>query len=158
MESPPRELRDEIRQTQPFSSPEEEALLNIIRTAALVQHAAGEALKPYGITSTQYNALRILRGAGRAGLCRHEVRDRMLTPVPDVTRLLDRLSEADLVSRERDADDRRLVTTRITDDGLALLKTLERPVKALHERLLGHMSDESLQRLSALLSEARAGA
>ena len=121
-----------------------------------MQHAAGEALKPYGITNTQYNVLRILRGAGKHGLCRHEIRDRMLTPVPDVTRLLDRLSDAGLASRERDAVDRRLVTTRITDEGLALLARLDGPAKALHQRLLGHMTDESLARLSRLLSEARA--
>jgi len=150
-------LKAEIKQTRPFSSPEEEAYLNLVRTAALIQHAVGEELKPHGVTHTQYNVLRILRGAGKAGLCRHEIRDRMLTPVPDVTRLLDRLADAGLVSRERDAIDRRIVTARITDAGLGLLERLDPPTRELHERLLGHMSDASLARLSGLLSEARRG-
>jgi DNA-binding MarR family transcriptional regulator len=151
-------LQAEIKQGRPFSSPQEEAYLNLVRTAALLQHAASEALKPYGVTHTQYNVLRILRGAGKTGLCRHEIRDRMLTAVPDVTRILDRLSKAELVSRHRDAVDRRLVTARITKKGLELLASLDGPTLELHQRLLGHMSDERLERLSGLLSEARAGA
>src|SRR4051794_41800121 len=107
-------LRAEIKQKKPFGSLEQEAQLNIERTAAVLGHGFAESLKPYGITPTQYNVLRILRGAGEAGLCRNEVRDRLLRQVPDVTRLLDRLAEAGLVERERDSADRRLVTTRIT--------------------------------------------
>lgn len=149
-------LKAEIKQGRPFSSPREEAYLNLVRTAALLQHAASEALKPYGVTHTQYNALRILRGAGKTGLCRHEIRDRMLTPVPDVTRILDRLDDEGLVSRQRDAVDRRLVTARITKKGLELLASLDGPTVELHERLLGHMSETNLQRLSGLLSAARA--
>lgn len=151
-------LQSEIKQGKPFSSSREEAYLNAVRTAALLQHAASEALKPYGVTHTQYNVLRILRGAGKSGLCRHEIQDRMLTPVPDVTRILDRLSKAELVTRQRDAVDRRLVTARITANGLELLASLDEPTIELHERLLGHMSDASLERLSDLLTEARGNA
>src|SRR5215212_5742803 len=99
---PPR-LSDEIKQTKPFTSLEHEAVLSLERTAAVLSHAFGELLKPYGVTPTQYNVLRILRGAGSTGLCRHEVRDRMVAQVPDVTRLLDRLEEMGLVERERDS-------------------------------------------------------
>ena len=155
METP---LGREIKQTKPFASQEQETLLNLMRTSAMLEHAMAESLKPFGVTQSQYNALRILRGAGRQGLCRHEVRDRMVTPVPDVTRLLDRLEKRGLVSRERDVVDRRLVTARITDDGLDLLRQLERPVARTTRQLLGHMSDEDLGALGELLVRARAGA
>lgn len=148
-------LGKEIKQTRPFASPEQEAFLNIMRTSALLQHAVAESLKPFGVTQVQYNVLRILRGAGGPGLCRHEVRDRMVTPVPDVTRLLDRLQDRGLVTRERDAVDRRLVTARITDDGLALLKAVDRPLATTTRRLLGHMDESDLQRLGELLVLAR---
>src|SRR5882672_6013495 len=121
----PATLRDEIKQTRPFSSLEQEALLSIERTAAVLLHRAAEAFKPFDITPTQYNVLRILRGAGRDGLCRNEVRERLVSPVPDVTRLIDRLEDAGLVERERDEEDRRLVTTRITKNGLGLLAQLD---------------------------------
>src|SRR3954465_9448055 len=117
----PSKLGAEIKQHKPFSSPEQEALLSIERTAAVLGHAFAEALKPFGITPTQYNALRILRGAGKDGLCRNEVRERLISQVPDVTRLLDRLEEMKLIDRERSSEDRRLVTTRITTKGQALL-------------------------------------
>src|SRR5437762_13910759 len=118
-------LRAEIKQTKPFASLEEEALLNLERTAAVIGHALAERLKPHGITPTQYNVLRILRGAGKAGLCRNEVRDRLVAQVPDVTRLLDRLEHLGLIDRERSTEDRRLVSTRITAAGLALLRSLD---------------------------------
>jgi DNA-binding MarR family transcriptional regulator len=148
-------LRTEIRQQRPFSSLEQEALLSIERTAAVLGHAFAEALKEHGITPTQYNVLRILRGAGKAGLCRNEVRDRLIAQVPDVTRLLDRLEEAGLVDRERSTTDRRLVATRITAAGLALLRTLDAPVLAMHKRHLGHLTAKQLRTLIDLLALAR---
>src|SRR4051794_8759267 len=96
-----RGLQSELKQTKPFRSLEEEAPLNIARTAAVLEHALAQALKPYDITPTQYNVLRILRGAGRDGLCRNEVGERLVTRVPDVTRLLDRMEEQGLLARER---------------------------------------------------------
>lgn len=151
-------LRAEIKQTKPFPTPEAEAHLSIERTAAVLGHAFAEGLKEYGITSTQYNVLRILRGAGPDGLCRNEVRDRLVSQVPDVTRLLDRLEEAGLIERERSTTDRRLVTTRITHDGLALLRKLDAPVNDMHRRLLGHLSEKELQTLIDLLARAREAA
>ena len=150
-------LRDEIKQTRPFNSLEQEAMLSIERTAAVLGHSLAEALKGYGVTPTQYNALRILRGAGEEGLCRNEVRDRLVARVPDVTRLLDRLEEMGLIARERDASDRRLVTTRITREGLKLLARLDGPVAEAHERQLGHMDERSLRTLIDLLAKARGG-
>jgi DNA-binding MarR family transcriptional regulator len=151
-------LRHEIRQEKPFDSLEQEAQLAIERTAAVLGHALAEALKPYGITPTQYNALRVLRGAGANGLCQHEVRDRLLSIVPDVTRLIDRLEQGGLVIRARSTEDRRLVTTRITREGLDLLCRLDEPVAELHRRQLGHMSRAQLGMLSELLTLARKAA
>ena len=152
-----RDLRDEIKQRKPFDSLEQEALLSIERTAAVLMHGFADSLKPHDITPTQYNVLRILRGAGPEGLCRNEIRDRLVAQVPDVTRLLDRMEEGGLVARERSEQDRRLVTTRITEDGLALLKRLDAPVARTHARQLGHLSSAQLKSLIALLARARDG-
>src|SRR3954470_20849738 len=137
----PSDLRSELKQTKPFRSLEEEAMLNIQRTSALLEHRLGEVFKAHGITGTQYNVLRILRGAGATGLCRNEVRDRLVAQVPDVTRLLDRLESSGLIERERSTEDRRLVSTRITETGLALLDRLDEPVLEMHHEMLGHLSE-----------------
>jgi DNA-binding MarR family transcriptional regulator len=152
------ELRDEIKQSRPFDSLEQEAMLSIERTAAVLMHDFADSLKAHDITPTQYNVLRILRGAGAAGLCRNEIRDRLVAQVPDVTRLLDRMEESGLVERERAEADRRLVTTRITKQGLVLLKRLDGPVTEAHKRQLGHLTPAQLQSLIALLTRARDGA
>jgi DNA-binding MarR family transcriptional regulator len=151
----PLTLRDEIKQTKPFASLEQEAHLSLERSAAVIGHAFAEALKPFGVTPTQYNVLRILRGAGDAGLCRNEVRERLIAQVPDVTRLLDRLEEMQLIERERDGTDRRMVVARITRDGLRLLVRLDDPVQDIHRRQLGHMDMQQLQQLIDLLAEVR---
>ena len=148
-------LKEEIEQTVPFDSLEQEAFLNALRTAARLEHQLADGLKPHGLTLTQYNALRILRGAGSDGLCRNDVQDRMLTPVPDVTRLLDRLEEAGYVLRQRSEADRRYVMAKITREGLDLLEKLDRPVRQLHRDQLGHMSESDLRTLCRLLEEAR---
>src|ERR671919_2703586 len=105
-------LREELKMSKPFRSVEEEAVLSIARTAAVLEHTASEGLKAFDLTVTQYNVLRILRGAGEAGLCRNEVGERLVTKVPDVTRLLDRMEAGGLIVRERGAQDRRFVATR----------------------------------------------
>jgi DNA-binding MarR family transcriptional regulator len=148
-------LREEIRQARPFVSLEQEAELSLERTAAVLSHEFAETFRPFGVTPTQYNVLRILRGTGQGGLCRNEIRDRLVAQVPDVTRLLDRLEELGLVVRERDESDRRQVSTRITRDGLRLLGRLEAPVAELHRRQLGHLSHEQLRTLIDLLALVR---
>ena len=153
----PTTLRDEIRQTRPFQSLEQEAALSIERTAVVLKHQIAESLREFGITGTQLNVLRILRGAGPDGLCRNEIGDRLVSQVPDVTRLLDRMEEAGLVTRERSAEDRRLVRTRITPDGLALLDRLDAPLVEMHREQLGHLSREQLQTLIDLLALVRQG-
>jgi DNA-binding MarR family transcriptional regulator len=152
-----RGLLAEIKQRKPFDSLEQEALLSIERTAAVLMHGFADSLKAHGITPTQYNVLRILRGAGHEGLCRNEIRERLVAQVPDVTRLLDRMEESGLVARERLEQDRRLVTTRITTSGLALLTRLDGPVAETHARQLGHLSVTQLKSLIALLAQARDG-
>jgi len=148
-------LRDEIRQTRPFESPEQEAFLSIGRTWALLEHALSEALKPYAITPTQYNVLRILGGAGGDGLCRAEVMQRMIAQVPDATRLLDRMETAELIERQRSTTDRRYVTTRVTERGRALLRQLDEPVQALHRDHLGCLSGDELRALVLMLGRVR---
>jgi DNA-binding MarR family transcriptional regulator len=149
------ELLAELKQTKPYKSVTQEAHISIARTAAVLGHAFEETLKPFGITSTQYNVLRILRGAGADGLCRNDIRERMVTPVPDVTRLLDRLEDMALITRARGVSDRRHMTTRITKDGLRLLDRVDQPVLDSHERLLGHVTERDLRTLLQLLAKVR---
>src|SRR5829696_7193419 len=132
-------LREDLRQTKPFTTIYEEAHLNVARTSARLGDAVEDLLKDHGITGTQYNVLRILRGAEPDGLCRNELRDRMLTRMPDMTRLLDRMEEAGLVIRTRDGVDRRLVSTRITKNGRRLVDELDAPIGELHKKMLGHL-------------------
>lgn len=150
-------LRSDLKQSKPFSSPEQEAFLNLARTAALLEHRFGDLLKEHGITTTQYNVLRILRGAGPDGLTRNEVRERLIAEVPDATRLLDRLMEMDLITRIRNDDDRRCVTARITTQGLELLARLDQPVIDAHREHFAILSWEELATLSRLLEKIRNG-
>ncbi len=148
-------IRAEIKQNKPFSSVEEEAYIALLRTADDLQWRVAEILKPHGLSPTQYNALRILRGAGEKGLPCSEIGERMINRDPDITRLVDRLERRGLVHRSRETKDRRVITTRITPAGLEVLKALDRPVEELHRRLLGHLDDPRLQSLIRLLEEAR---
>ena len=150
-------LLQDLRQSKPFSSLQQEAHLSVVRTASALTDRVEDLLKPYGISSTQYNVLRILRGAGDEGLCRNELRDRMLTRMPDMTRLLDRMEEAGLVTRARERDDRRMVLTRITPRGLELLGELDRPMTELHRGQLASLTDEQLRSLIDLLRVVREG-
>jgi DNA-binding MarR family transcriptional regulator len=148
-------IHDELKQTRPFRSLEEEAALSIVRTAAALEHTFIQAMRPYDITPTQYNVLRILRGAGADGLCRNEVGQRLIRQVPDVTRLLDRMEELDLIARQRGGKDRRYVTTTITKKGLELLKKLDEKVDQIHQDQLGHVDHARLRELIRLLDAAR---
>lgn len=150
-------LQKEIEQRKPFVSLAEEAHLNLARTTALLGHRMTELLREHGLTPTQYNVLRILRGAGENGLSRNDVRKRLIAQVPDATRLLDRLMETGLVSRVRDAEDKRVVTARITPRGLELLATLDQPVDQAHQRSFSGFTESELTTLITLLEKARSG-
>jgi len=149
-----RGLGDEIKKRDPFDSPEQEVALNLARTSD--RHFGGftRLFKGHGITAAQYNVLRILRGAGEALPCQ-EIAGRMITQLPDITRLVDRLEEAGLVERSRTAEDRRVVLTKVTEPGLRLLGGLDGPVSALHKAQLGHLTGDELAELNRLLVKAR---
>ena len=149
------DLKRELKQNKPFKSLCQEAQLNIVRTSNVLVNEFERMLKPFGITGTQYNVLRILRGAEPKGLCRNEVAERLVNRMPDATRLLDRMEEAGLVTRERSESDRRLVTTRITKEGKKLVDSLDDEVERQHETSLGHLEKAELERLIELLTLAR---
>jgi DNA-binding MarR family transcriptional regulator len=151
----PSTLREEIKQNKPFNSIEQEALLSIVRTSAQLMDKFEVFLRPYGITGTQYNVLRILRGAEPTGLCRNDLRDRMLTRMPDVTRLLDRMEEAGLVERTRDTEDRRMVTSRITKKATQMLATLDPVVADNEKHFFAGISQEQIQTLIDVLDVVR---
>src|SRR5574341_2079497 len=127
-------LRDEIQQNRPFTHAAEEAFLNVWRTAEVLLYAANEALAAHGLTLSQYNALRIVRGAGPAGLTCAEIGARMIAVAPDVTRMLDPLTQLGLIARERGTEDRRVVVTRLTPAGRRLADALDRPMADLQQR------------------------
>ena len=148
-------LQSEIKQSKPFPRPSAEAFLSILRTAAVLDHHLGEVLRPHGVTTTQYNVLRILRGAGRQGLCGREIAERLVSKVPDVSRLLDRMEDLGLILRERDPDDRRHVTARISDKGLRLLDKTSPALEAVETARFGRLSVEAIDALIDALSDVR---
>ena len=148
-------LQNEIKQKKPFASAEAEAYLSILRTADVLTREFEQLLKPHGLTATQYNVLRILRGAGDEGATCSDIGDRLITADPDVTRLLDRMEKAGLVERARDTKDRRVVLSRITAAGVKLVNELDEHVHALHSDQLRHLSKQRLRDLIEDLDEIR---
>ncbi len=148
-------LQAELRQTRSFASLQDEAFLNLVRTSAQMQHALHLRLKPYGITETQYNSLRILRGAGSSGLTCAEIGERLVSQDPDITRLVERLQRQRLVHRERGEKDRRVVLTKITAAGLDRLKEMDPVVNSTVLALLSHLSSSELKTMIRLLERAR---
>jgi len=150
-----RPLRDEIRQGKPFDSLEQEAVLNVLRTADVLQQRITAALKPFKLSHSQYNVLRILRGAGAEGLACREIGERMITRDPDITRLLDRLEARGLLTRTRHQKDRRVVTAHITAEGQRLLEALDQPIAEADRQPLQHLGEQRLRALIELLELAR---
>lgn len=148
-------LQREIKTTRPFDQPEAEAILNILRTRAVLMEGLNRFFRKYGLTNAQFNILRILRGAGDPGLACQEISSRMVTPVPDVTRLVDRLVAAKHVTRRRSEGDRRVVYVRITPRGLALLAKMDKPLLDIQQELIGHMSRKDLDEINRLMAAAR---
>ena len=130
---------------------EKQVFLEFLRISDSLVQDAENILKPSGLSHTQYNVLRILRGAEPDGLACSGIGERMLTHDPDITRLLDRLDSRGLIKRERQQEDRRIVRTRITEAGLKLLSELDEPVCELHKKQLGHLRSEQLEELKNLL-------
>ena len=127
----------------------------LLKTADSLGQDAEQLVKSAGLTGAQYNVLRILRGAAPCGLACSNIGDRMISHDPDMTRLLDRMEKRGLISRERQTDDRRVIKTCVTSQGLDLLKTLDQPVRELHKRQFRHMPAARLKILAGLLEELR---
>ena len=143
-------LITEIKQTKPFDLVEEEAVLDIARTAEVLGQIMAEFMRDYQLSPTQYNVLRILRGAGEAGATCSQIGERMISHDPDITRLLDRLESRGLIARERCKEDRRVVKTRITQEGSGLLGRIDDPLRTLLRARLGGIGES---RLSALIDQ-----
>ena len=148
-------LQRELAQSRPCSSLEEEAFLNVQRTAGILTQRVIELLKPYGISPTQYNVLRILRGAGECGAACKDIGSRMVTADPDITRLIDRLEKRGLVTRSRSPTDRRRVPVQITAEGLKLLSELDEPILASCGSTMSPLNVAELQTLIDLLERLR---
>jgi DNA-binding MarR family transcriptional regulator len=154
---PASKLQAELKKHSAFASKEQEAILNILRTSDWLSNRLGRLLRQYGLTSSQYNVLRILRGEGRP-LPSLEIADRMIQVVPAITGLIDRLEKLALVVRQRCEEDRRVVYVAITRKGSELLRRIDKPLDDLHGRLIGHLSGAELSTLSRLLEKARSPA
>lgn len=148
-------LAREIRQNKPFASIEEEAILNIARTAEIFTQISAEFLKDFGPSPTQYNVLRILRGAGQDGLTCSQLSERMITHDPDITRLLDRMETRGWVVRARGNDDRRVVLTHISKLGLQLTNEIDQPLRAMVKKTLGKIGKGELSSLIDILEKIR---
>ena len=148
-------LKLEILQEPAFSSVEEEALLNLLRTSDCLNRALQQKIRGWGLTATQYNVLRILRGAGPCGLPCAAIGDRMIAAEPDITRLLARLKRLKLIRQHRDRLDRRVVLTTITESGLEMLHAMDPVVRNGPVDLLGHLRRADLAEMIRLLELAR---
>jgi DNA-binding MarR family transcriptional regulator len=150
----PRNIAKKTR--APQTPLEAQVFVNLLRTADALARGAEALLKPAGLSGAQYNVLRILRGAGTEGLACREVGCRLISRDPDITRLMDRLESRGLIARARGEEDRRVVKTRITAEGLRVLGGLDAPVEKLHRRQLHHLPPRELRQLSRLLEQVRA--
>lgn len=148
------ELLSEIKQSKPFTSLEEEVLLNLQRTANVLAGKIADVLKPFDLSNIQYNVLRILRGS-RRGLACSEIGERLITRDSDITRLLDRLEKRGYIARERYEKDKRVIIVKITEAGMQVLQALDADIGAAPRRHLGHLGKEMLEKLNALLVLAR---
>ena len=153
----PSGLQAELKQKVPFTSREQEAYLSLLRTADALQAQVEARLKEFGLTGTQYNALRILRGAGTEGLPCREIGERMITHDPDITRLLNRLEYRGFVERTRARHDRRVIYGKITAAGLKLLREMDNPIEKHGREMLRHVGQENLKQLIELLELVRGG-
>src|SRR5262245_26500110 len=148
-------LQQEIKKKRPFESPEQEAALSVVRTSDQLQIRFARLFREYGLTPSQYNILRILRGEGKP-LPILEIASRTITVVPGITGLIDRLEQAGFVNRMRCEKDRRVIYVALTDQGTKSLAALDGPLAELHRKLLGHLSQAEVKELIRLLEKVRA--
>ena len=147
-------LQHELKKKRPFESPEQEAALSVVRTSDQLQIRFARLFRQYGLTPSQYNVLRILRGEGKP-LPILEIASRTITVVPGITGLIDRLEQAGFVNRLRCEKDRRVIYVALTDNGTKTLADLDEPLLALHRKLLGHLSQGDMKDLIRLLEKLR---
>jgi MarR family transcriptional regulator, 2-MHQ and catechol-resistance regulon repressor len=147
-------LQRELKKKRPFESPEQEAMLNLVRTNDRFQFRFARLFRKHGLTSSQYNVLRILRGEGKP-LPALEVADRMVAAVPGITGLVDRLEAMGFVTRERSTEDRRVIFVAVTEKALEILARIDGPLVDLHKALIGHLTRHELNELVRLLEKAR---
>ena len=150
-------IQNEIRQRKPFTSLSQEASVALARTTDLLRRSIASLIEPLGITPQQYNVLRILRGAGDEGLPTLDIAERMVEQAPGITRLIDRLEAKKLVTRERCPTDRRQVFCRISRSGVALVNSLDAPIRAAEEKALSRLGGNELKTLIAVLDRTRDG-
>ena len=150
-------LQQELGKKKPFESPEKEAMLNIARASDQFQNTFGKLFRSFGLTGSQHNVLRILRGAGDEGLPTLAIRDRMIDEGSTVTRLLDKLEQAGFVTRDRSRPDRRQVLCRITAQGEALLAQLDPTMDSADTEAMAVLNEASMAQLIELLASVRMG-
>jgi len=148
-------MKTESTHAAKFDSLEQEAYLNLWRTYDRLRSIEDEFFAPYGLTAQQYNLLRLLRAAHPERVPTLRLAQRLVSRAPDITRMLDKLSDRGLIQRERPADNRRMVTVGITEAGLSLLEEMDTPLRESHLRQMGHLSVQELEQLVALLHRAR---
>ena len=148
-------VRGEIRQSKPFRSRKQEGAIALLRTASVVRRAIARVVEPHGLSLAQYNALRIVRGAGTGGVPTLAIRDRMIEEGTTITRLLDRLESAGLIRRERSVPDRRQVVCRVTDAGKKLLDKLDPLVDAADEATMASLTKRDLDQFITILDRIR---
>ncbi len=153
--APAKSVRDDIRQRHPFRSPAQEATIALLRTASVVSRAVARVVEPYGLSLAQYNALRIIRGAGSTGIATLAIRERMIDEGTTITRLLDKLEASGHIRRERSLPDRRQVICYVTARGQQLLDRLDPRVDAADEEAMTGLQGESLTALIATLAVIR---
>lgn len=147
-------LQHELKKNQPFEMREQEAILSLFRTSDRLQHRLARLFRKYGLTPSQYNILRILRGEGKPMPCL-EIAQRTITVVPGITGLIDRLEKTKLVSRQRSEEDRRVVNVSLTTAGEEILARIDEPLKQLHVDLMKHFTADEVRELIRLLEKAR---
>lgn len=152
----PASLRKQLKKEGPFDSLEQEAMLGILRTSDLLENRLARLLREHGLTPSQYNAMRIMRGQGEPMPCL-EVANRMIQVAPAITRVVEQLVSRRLIEKQQSSEDRRVFLVELTTAGARLLKKLDAPILALHKSLLGHVSNSDLKALNKILETARAG-
>ena len=151
----PGKLQAELKQTRPFARIEEEAVLNVMRTAEVIERVLSDFLKGYDLSPVQYNVLRILRGAEPVGATCSQIGERLLTRDPDITRLLDRMESRGWIVRERSREDRRAVITRISETGMQLVNRIDQPIEAMNRSKTARLGHGDLAALIGTLEKMR---